>query len=325
MKNLINEFIEHEKTKGRKAQSTIRNYQMYLGRFSDFTGNIKPEEISLDLIDKFQKEIAKNASISTQSYYLIAIRVFLKWLRVRKDIQALDPEKIELPKINRKIQDALTDKEVDQLLKAVVPQRRTQIEDRAMLELMVGSGIRVGELVKLRVQDIDFENKTFIVNGKGNKDRLCFLTNSACHFLQKHLGVRKSNSPLLFEITPRSVQRMVQRTAQEAGIKKRVTPHTLRRTFGAIMLNHGADVRHVQDFLGHSNIQTTQFYTQISKPDLKKVFRLANTKMVKNTPSGVKNEFVVMSKDNFYKLTGMIGHNQKLLSRICEKLKIKTN
>ena len=328
MKKLIKEFINHEKTKGQKAKSTIENYQRYLTKFSDYTGDIKPMKVNLDLIDGFQKSLIKNkAGISTQHYYLIAIRVFLKWLRLRKDLDCLDPEKIELPKIHRKIQDSLTEKESKALLQSAIPQGKQGIRDRAVLELLIGSGIRVGEIVKLKVNDLDFENKRFIVNGKGDKDRTCYLTDGACHFLKKHLETRKYQSPYVFNtrgngeaLNSRSVQRLVKKQAQVAGIKKTTTPHTLRRTFGCSMLRRGVDLRYIKEFLGHENIGTTTLYTKVENPELAQKFKIANKRIVKNVDGGARQEFVVMSQDNFYKLTGMISQNRQLLLEINRKL-----
>jgi len=329
MKKLIKEFINHEKTKGQKAKSTIENYQRYLTKFSDYAGDIEPTEVNLDLIDGFQKSLIKNkAGISTQHYYLIAIRVFLKWLRVRKNLDCLDPEKIELPKIHRKIKNALTDKEADSLLKSAIPQNREGVRDRLILELLIFSGPRVSELTNLKISDLNLENKTALVTGKGDKTRQIYLTEPTIHFIKKHLEVRNCESDYLFntrggeeKLTARSIQRLIKRSAEKALIKRKVTPHDCRHFFASQMLNKGLNIRQVQTMLGHSSIQTTEIYTHVTDPELKKAFKMAHSSF-NNKPDGTpyKNEFVVMSKENFYKLTGMISQNRQLLLEINRKL-----
>jgi len=343
LKKAINQFIEHSKNKGRKSPSTIKNYQRYLLRFLAFTGDIKPLEITLDHIDNFQKHLIKSgASLTTQKFYLIGIRVLLKYLRVRKDILCLDFQKIELPVTPRKILPALTDKEIKKLLQASItpPAGNSRyswqsLRDRTILEILLGSGLRVSELVKLRTGDLDFENKQMIVQGKGNKNRVGFLTNDAIRHLRRWLKVRPTNSEYLFTtrgkdkfepLTTRSVQRLVRELGKRAEIRMAVTPHVLRRSYGARMSRRGANLRTIQELLGHSQVTTTQLYTAITQPELQKEFKRANTNIIKNVPDGEKrNEFVVMSTDNFYKLTGMIASNRKLLLRICKELKIKTS
>lgn len=338
LKKAIQDFIEHSKTKGRKTPATLKTYRLQLLQFYRFADNIKPEEITLDLIDAYQKKMAKEgATASTQSHHLTVIKVFLKYLKIRRNLNVLDFQKIELPKVTKKIGEILTDKEIDRLLKATVPNTEMRSRQRAILEILVCSGIRVGELCSLLASDVDFKAKRFKVRGKGGKERICFLTNEAVHYLKKYLRLRKHNSDYLISTyarrhdtlgkptDPRSIQRAVKLCAERAGLhQKRVYPHMLRRSFGARMLRNQVDLRYIKDFLGHSNIQTTTLYTKVGEPELEKQFKRANTNAIRSVPDGEKkNEFVVMSTDNFYKLTGMIAKNRSILMAICRKFEIK--
>lgn len=329
LKKAIREFLSYQKLKGQRAASTIENYNHYLKVFLSFAGDIKVTEINLDLIDNFQKYLLEKKGLkqATACYHLVSLRVLLKYLSIRKDINCLNWQKVELPEVEKKILPALTEKEEERLLLAAKPNKKRRLRDRAILQLLLSSGIRVSELTNLKIKDVDFNNRRFTVTGKGNKQRVCFFDKKTAHFLQRHLKERKQqDSKLLFcgqnsSLTPRTIQRTIKKYAKKARIREKVvTTHTLRRTFGARMLRHGVDTRHIQRFLGHKTIVTTQLYTNIEQPELQNIYSKANSSMVKNAPGGIKNEFVLLSKDNFYKITGAISANRALLKRLCKKV-----
>ncbi len=225
-------------------------------------------------------EIQKN----TQNYHLIALRSFLRFC-AKRDIDALSADKIELAKTTRKQVTHLAYDEVQQLFDSVDTTKTAGLRDRAILELLFSSGLRVSELVNLDRDHINLKRKEFTVRGKGQKDRPIFISDEAAEWVQRYLDKRSDSSQALFirygghkqidtsgdylRLTARSVQRMVSHYAKLAGITKQVSPHTLRHSFATDLLMNGADIRSVQAMLGHSNIATTQIYTHVTDPHLR--------------------------------------------------------
>lgn len=329
MKELINEYLEYLELKG-KSPLTVRDYKSHLYIFSDFVKD-DMSALTIEEIDKFHSRLAGSGiSLNTQALYLITIRTFLKFLRVKKGLNVPDPQAIELPKTRRKIQDALSDKDVKELLKQAPMLDPYHIRARAILVFLLGSGIRVQELCNLKVSEIDTKEKWFRVVGKGDKQRVCFMTEEMIRTLRKYLATRSNNSSYLFTqydsgrynadqpITTRSIERLVKEYGVRAGILKKVTPHVLRRTFAVRLLRKGVDLRYIQEFLGHESIQTTTLYTFIERTDLERIFHLANKKVVKDVKKD--NEQIVLSRESFNKLSGMVGKTMERQNRILEKL-----
>jgi site-specific recombinase XerD len=328
----IDQFLSHLVQTG-KSPLTVRNYRIYLSKFLSVSSISSPDAITLPKIDAFQQYLAsRGMSLLTQSYYLLCIRSFLKYCRIHLELPVLDPLRIELPKTNRKLQIALNQDETDRLLKVILfdQQERTTSEysflAKAVIELLVSSGIRVSELCGLKVLDIDFANKRFQVTGKGNKERVCFLNDRAKSAIMQYLKHKKTANTYLFTssmkettkpITPRSVQRIVLKYAKLAGIEKRVTPHALRRTFATLLLRKNVDIRYIQAFLGHNSIQTTQLYTLIERSDLEKIYELAQKKATKNIKDG---EMVIVGKESLAKIRGTIlqltNQQKKLIAKL---------
>jgi site-specific recombinase XerD len=287
------DFLEYLEIEQNRSQKTIENYDHYLTRLIDFAGDIEIKDIDLELIRKWRlwlnrlgtnttDELKKN----TQNYHLIALRGFLKYC-AKRDIPALQPEKIELAKAQRKQVVFLDVDELERLFSQPKTDTIVGLRDRAILELLFSSGLRVSELVGLNKNDVNLKRKEFMVRGKGQKDRPIFISESAANWVQQYLDKRTDNSVPLFirysgskqvnisgnyyRLTARSVQRMVSRYALMAGITKKVTPHVLRHSFATDLLMNGADLRAIQAMLGHSNIATTQIYTHVTDPHLKSV------------------------------------------------------
>lgn len=334
MEKQIEEFLNYLSLKG-KAPSTIKNYRRYLLEFNSFA-KCNVEDLTLDTVDRFHSRlVTKNISLVTQSYYLITIRSFLKFLRVRKELPVLDPLRIDLPKTRRKMLDALSEDEVKRLLKVAPFFSEYNIRARAIIEFLLGSGVRVAELCSLKVSDIDLKQKWFRVTGKGNKQRLCFINNDMVVALKKYLATRRNNSIYLFTrydkyedgkpITTRSIERLVKECGIKAGITKPVTPHVLRRTFAAKLLRKNVDIRYIQEFLGHDSLQTTQWYTKIEQNELEKVYRIASSKTSKNVKK--ETEQIIISRESLNKLRGMIGNTMRnqneILREIREKKEVK--
>lgn len=289
------DFLEYLEIEQNRSQKTIANYDHYLTRLTDFAGDIKVGDINTELIRKWRlwlNRLGTNTSDelmkTTQNYHLIALRSFLKFC-AKRDFPALSADKIELARTTRKQVTFLSADEIERLLAQPAIQTLNGLRDRAILELLFSSGLRVSELVGLDKDHINLKRREFMVRGKGQKDRPIFISEAAALWLQRYIDQRKDNARPLFirysgrktpdltgnyhRLTARSVQRMVARYALLAGITKHVSPHTLRHSFATDLLMNGADLRSVQALLGHSNVATTQIYTHVTDPHLKAIHK----------------------------------------------------
>jgi len=287
------DFLEYLEIEQNRSQKTIANYDHYLTRLIDFAGDIQVSDIDNELIRKWRlwlNRLGTNTSDelqkTTQNYHLIALRSFLKFC-AKRDVPALSADKIELARTVRKQVTFLNPEELQRLFEQPDLSVESGLRDRAILELLFSSGLRVSELVGLDKDHINLKRREFMVRGKGQKDRPIFISPDAAEWVQRYLGKRTDTTKPLFirysgrktvdlsgnfhRLTARSVQRMVARYALLAGITKHVSPHTLRHSFATDLLMNGADLRSVQALLGHSNISTTQIYTHVTDPHLKSV------------------------------------------------------
>lgn len=295
LQKMITRFLENLEVGQGKSPRTIRNYHHYLQRFHDFVDGKAAEKLDLDDVHKYQlflnrykDERERGLSAKTQNYHLIALRAFLKYL-VKQDVDTLAPEKIDLKKTAERIVDFLTRDEVERLFKAVDLSKRTGMRDRAMLETLYSTGLRVSELISLNRSQVDLERREFSIRGKGDKPRIVFLSERCVKWLKLYLAERTDNWEPLFisygrrredeelglgekrRLTAYTVQTMVRQTARIAGIGKKVTPHVIRHSFATELLHNGADIRAVQDMLGHASITTTQIYTHSTNKRLRDI------------------------------------------------------
>ncbi len=297
---LKTDFLEHLEVEQGRSQKTIANYDHYLTRLVDFAGDIQVADIDQEMVRKWRlwlNRLGTNTSDelqkNTQNYHLIALRSFLKYC-ANRDIPAMSADKIELAKTARRQVTFLTPDELVRLFDQPDLSTPNGMRDRAILELLFSSGLRVSELVGLDRDHVNLKRREFMVRGKGQKDRPIFISPAAADWLERYLDVRKDNTRPLFirysgtkrvdlsgnyhRLTARSVQRMVSRYALLAGITKHVSPHTLRHSFATDLLMNGADLRSVQAMLGHSNIATTQIYTHVTDPHLKSIHEQFHSK-----------------------------------------------
>lgn len=292
---LLTQFLEYLEIEKNRSEKTIRNYNHYLIRFIEWAKIPSPEKINNDLVRNYRIYLnrltdSQNKTLKkiTQNYHLIALRAFLKYLS-RRDIKAFSAEKIELIKTAERQVAFLETRELKQLLD-IKGKALPSLRDKSILELFFSTGMRVSELVNLNRNDISLKNGEFSVRGKGGKIRVVFLSESAKTALKEYLEKRKDIDNALFirlvktknlskeinadlRITARSVERIIKKRAIEAGLTKKVTPHTMRHSFATDLLMNGADIRSVQAMLGHSNISTTQIYTHVTNKHLKEIHK----------------------------------------------------
>ena len=291
---LILDYVEHLEVEGGRSSKTAQNYKLYLERFIEFSGDIEVAKITSEMIRKYRLWLNRYKNFNddelatiTQSYHLIALRGFLHYLSAR-DIPSLSPDKIILPKIARKQVTFLYRDEIIRLLGQIDTETEQGLRNRAIVELLFSSGLRVSELVSLDRDHVNTTRREFMVRGKGQKDRPVFISQTAADWIEHYLTKRTDSLAPLFisysrnvspdtsgnyrRLTARSVQRMLSRYARLAGITKHVSPHTMRHSYATDLLMNGADIRSVQSMLGHSNISTTQVYTHVTDEHLREIY-----------------------------------------------------
>ena len=320
MEKQIRKFLEYIELERGHSQLTIRNYDAYLSKFADFAAdhNIRSvAKIDLELIQKWRLALhRRELSNKTLNYYMIAIRSFLKYLS-KMDIASLAPEKIELADTPERKINFLEENELERLIEAYSGSEIMELRNRAIVEVLFSTGIRVSELAGLNRDDINLKRKEFSVFGKGGKNRVVFLSESAASALGRYLTKRHDEDKALFtkqsavsrqssvvsrqspvvgrqssdeiatdkkrqtsepRLTPRQIERVVREAGKRAGIVKKVTPHTIRHSFATDMLRSGVDIRSVQSFLGHANVTTTQVYTHVTDKHLREIHQKFHNK-----------------------------------------------
>lgn len=278
--DLLRSFADYLKLEKGYARHTLKNYLADLDHLAAFLTEHGVKSLHKADAGTLRSYIAslfgrlQPASISRR---LSTMRSFFRFL-VRKGIVEVSPaDDLTLPKLPRKLPRFLIQEEATSLMD-VDGESRNEKRDHAILELLYGTGIRVGELAGLALRDVDLDEGWVRVRGKGNKERLVPLGSKAIRAILGYLKERGREAGPLFELTERTVQRIVRRRSLKAGIVKRTTPHTLRHSFATHLLEEGADLRGIQELLGHSSLSTTQKYTQVSVQHLMEVYDKAHPK-----------------------------------------------
>jgi len=293
----IDDFLEYLQVERGSSPLTIRNYRHYLMRFVNWmeSQGIREElkDINQDVVRNFRVYLTtlpgeKKESLSrrTQGYHVIALRSFLKWL-IKNDYEVMAPDKIDLPKLEERQVHFLNGEQVDRLLNAPTLSTIQGKRDKAILEVLFSTGLRVSELTKLDRDKIDLDRREFGIIGKGGKARVVFLSSRAVDWVVKYLNERKDHYKPLFihhkgkieidsngekmRLTPRSIQRMIKKYGRKIKLPVEVTPHVMRHSFATDLLIAGADIRSVQEMLGHKNISTTQIYTHVTNKQLRDI------------------------------------------------------
>lgn len=294
-------FLEYVEIERGRALNTVRNYEHYLDTFIKQSKISHTSEINDDMVREFRLWLnrqpalhhrdtrigTKTLSKKTQNYYLIALRAFLKYL-AKLEIKSLAADRIELAKVAGRELDLISHDELVRLLNAPDGSDERSLRDKAILELLFSTGLRVSELCSLTT-DIDFQADEFSIRGKGGKVRVVFISDRARSAVQEYLKKRTNMSDALFVraesetrgrkreigdgLMSRSIERIVKHYAAKAGISKKVTPHVVRHCFATGLLSAGADLRSVQIMLGHASIATTQIYTHITDKQLRDVHK----------------------------------------------------
>lgn len=308
IEQLVKDFLEYLEIERNVSQLTIRNYRHYLERFVRFLAGptnpspppppVKPVKIS-DItaenirqyrlyLSRFADEKGMTLKRVTQNYHLIALRSFLKYM-AKRDIPTISPDKIDLPKAESRSIKFLEHSDMERLLNMPDMNTKEGVRDKAMLEVLFSTGLRVSELVSLNRDQINLDRREFSVIGKGRRTRIVFLSERSAEWLRKYLATREDDLRPIFirysgktpdesdktgesiRLTARSVQRSVEKYVKKAKLMVKITPHGLRHTFATDLLGNGADLRAIQELLGHKNVSTTQIYTHITNPQLKEI------------------------------------------------------
>jgi site-specific recombinase XerD len=296
----ITDFLEYCEIERNLSPLTIRDYRHYLEFFDDWQKEnsplVKPQDLTVEVVRKFRVYLAHFLSPNgnlplkkvTQNYYVIALRSFLRFL-VKKDLKVVSPDKIELPKVDSRSLLFLDRDQLERLLAQPDISKDRGLRDKALMELLFSTGLRVSELCRLNRDQINFERREFGIIGKGQKPRVVFISDRAALWLQKYLQARTDSYNPLFirysgskdisqddaamRLTTRSVQRAVEKYVAGARLPVKATPHVLRHSFATDLLINGADLRSVQELLGHKNVATTQIYTHVTNSQLKDVHK----------------------------------------------------
>lgn len=299
LNDAVRRFLEYLEIERNCSVLTIRDYEHYLSYFAqwchDHSSAEKPEDIDQEVVRQFRLHLARKIDNKgrglkriTQNYYVIAVRAFLRYL-IKQDYKTLSPDKIDLPKTESRSLKFLSTEQLHRLLTVIDISTNHGLRDRAILEMLFSTGLRVSELVKLNRSQLNFETRELGVIGKGQRARVVFLSDACVFWLNKYLEKRlddfeplfirysqhvdEENSGLKMRLTARSVERIVAAYSLKAKIPVKATPHTLRHSFATDLLIKGADLRSVQEMLGHKNVATTQIYTHVTNPQLKEIHR----------------------------------------------------
>lgn len=292
MDGYVNEFINYLAVERGLAQNTLESYGRDLRQFQNYLMSSQIDIVKdssrntiLTYLNSLQ---TKGRAVSTISRNLAAIKSFYQYL-VRERYLEKDPAaNLESPKLEKKLPKILSISEVEELLKQPNTYTPTGLRDKAMLELLYATGIRVSELISLNISDVNLDMGYIKCYGKGAKERIVPLGSIAAKCVQDYINkgraklVRTYEEAALFvnhhgnRLTRQGFWKIIKRYAREANIIKEITPHTLRHSFATHLLENGADLRSVQEMLGHADISTTQIYTHVTKNRLKEVYDKAH-------------------------------------------------
>jgi site-specific recombinase XerD len=297
----VRRFLESCEIDRNLSPLTIRQYDHYLAYLLDWLARNEPAvsdlpDITADVVRRYKLALARHTNEHTgrqltrasQTYFLIALRSLLRYW-AREGMEVLPPDRIELGKSPSRSLKFLDHEQLQRLLSAPDVKEDRGLRDRALLETFFSTGLRLSELAKLDRDHINLRTREFGVIGKGRKPRVVFLSDAAVEWIERYLAIRTDRWKPLFirmkgavdqtpggagmRMSARSIERLVQKYVRLAGLGVKATPHTLRHSFATDLLSNGADLRAVQELLGHANLNTTQIYTHVTNPQLRAAHR----------------------------------------------------
>ena len=281
--DILNDFCDYLKIDKRYSDLTVESYRTEIKGYLEFfkEKNIKVKDIKNSDIKDYLTYIKKGeTSDRTLAHNVSVIRTFYKFLLTLKIIERNPTEFLELPKLRKKLPTVLSKEEVEKLLDINLTDCYSY-RNKAMLELLYSTGLRVSELVNLELNNIDLENCMLKTIGKGNKERIIPISDYALYYVEKYINeyrgsmLKKRINNYVFinnhgnPMTRQGFFKIIKNLALEKDIKTPISPHTLRHSFATHLLDYGADLRSIQEMLGHSNLSTTQIYTHVSSEHLK--------------------------------------------------------
>lgn len=281
-RNSIESFIDYLSIERGLSSNTLQAYRRDLCQFRDW---LKKEFLQVDstLIGNYLATLRKKGNESrTLNRKLSVVRMFYKFLYTEGKTDHNPVEGVSSPRLGRKIPSFLSEKEVEALLETPSVDEQYGIRDRAILEVVYGAGLRISELINLNLTDLNLKGGWVKVLGKGSKERIVPLGREACRWVRIYLRKRRTETTdklSLFcnrygkRLSRQACWKIIKKYSQKAGITKKISPHTLRHSFATHLLSRDADLRFVQELLGHTNISTTQIYTHITQERLKKVYK----------------------------------------------------
>ena len=277
----INRFIEYLIIDKKYSENTVKSYNNDLKKYKSFFKNTSINNIKENHIKEYLKHLKENNNDNrTINHNISTLRSFYKFLLIEKIIKENPMEYIEMPKTKKSLPKTLSIEEIDKLLNFKLT-GAFSYRNKAMLELMYSSGLRVSELINVKIHDIDTSNCIIRIMGKGKKERIVPLGDYAIKYIELYIReyreklIKRELNEYLFinnhgkKMTRQGFFKILKQLAKEQNIKTEFSPHTLRHSFATHLLNGGADLRSIQEMLGHESISTTQIYTHVSKEQLK--------------------------------------------------------
>jgi site-specific recombinase XerD len=304
MKEYLEKFLIYLEIEKGSSPNTVRNYGFWIKRFIELSGVESPADINLENVQKFRVSLSRvidkrtgmPLSKHTQDLHIRALRSFLRYL-IKNDHSTLPAEKIDSIKLPERHTSFLSAEEVSGMISAIDISSFEGLRDRAIVFTFFSCGLRISELAMLKTNQVNLKSNEFEVLGKGGRRRTVFLTETTSLVIEEYLKLREDRNPFLFvrnskrrkpgnrfytynpdtepvtHLSRQQITNIIRKDAKKAGIGKRVTPHSLRHSFATDLLTNGADIRAVQELLGHKNLATTQIYTHLTKTHLREIHK----------------------------------------------------
>ncbi|MBF0485687.1 MAG: tyrosine recombinase XerC [Candidatus Omnitrophica bacterium] len=283
MNSYIQKFLGHLEDEKNYSQHTLLNYRLDLEEFFAFLGNDDVKAVDYPTLRRFLAELKVRAlKPRSVSRKLSSLRSFFRFLQREGVVQKNPAALVMTPKLDKVLPHFLTETAAVRLMEAPGENTAVDLRDKAIFETLYSTGIRVSELVGLSLEDVDLIGNIVKVYGKGKKERVVPIGDKACEAIQAYLDARKSNASALFlnhaggRLTARSIRNIINKHIACASLDQKVHPHMLRHSFATHLLDHGADLRAVQELLGHVNLSTTQIYTHLTTEKLKSIYNAAH-------------------------------------------------